>query len=59
VGKVASWGPGPSFGGGGGLIAHRFTVEGPTSPTPHDLLRLSVGLEHPDDLYDDLANALA
>ena len=30
------------------------TVEGPDTPTPPDLLRLSVGLEHDDDLLDDL-----
>jgi cystathionine gamma-synthase len=33
-------------------------VEGPTSKTPQNLLRLSIGLEHPDDLIADLASAL-
>jgi cystathionine gamma-synthase len=33
-------------------------VEGAGSRSPQDLLRLSVGLEHPDDLVDDLVQAL-
>jgi cystathionine gamma-synthase len=33
-------------------------VEGPETRTPQNLLRLSVGLEHPDDLVADLARAL-
>lgn len=41
------------------LIEHRIALEGPDSTTPEDLLRLSVGLEHPDDLIDDLTQALA
>ncbi len=40
------------------LVEHRASVEGPGSPTPPGLLRLSVGLEHPDDLVADLAQAL-
>jgi cystathionine gamma-synthase len=32
------------------LIEHRASVEGRTLPCPADLLRLSVGLEDPDDL---------
>jgi cystathionine gamma-synthase len=48
-----------SLGGVESLIEHRATVEGPASATPANLLRLSVGLEHPDDLIDDLAMALA
>jgi cystathionine gamma-synthase len=40
------------------LIEHRASVEGPTSKTPQNLLRVSVGLEHPDDLIADLAQAL-
>ena len=40
------------------LVEHRKSVEGPQSPTPDNLLRLSVGLEHPDDLIADLAQAL-
>lgn len=41
------------------LIEHRNAVEGVNSLTPPDLLRVSVGLEHPDDLIADLAQALA
>jgi len=48
-----------SLGGVESLIEHRFTIEGPNSKTPPNLLRLSVGLEHPDDLIADLAEALA
>ena len=52
------WFPATSLGGVESLVEHRKTVEGPTSAVPDDLLRLSVGLEHADDLYADLANAL-
>ncbi|MEJ2602099.1 MAG: aminotransferase class V-fold PLP-dependent enzyme [Gammaproteobacteria bacterium] len=48
-----------SLGGVESLIEHRAPVEGPDTPTPVDLLRLSVGLEHPDDLADDLLGALS
>jgi cystathionine gamma-synthase len=58
VAKLRVWVPATSLGGVESLVEHRATVEGPTSPTPADLLRLSVGLEHVDDLYDDLAAAL-
>jgi cystathionine gamma-synthase len=47
-----------SLGGVESLIEHRFSVEGPTSLTPPNLLRLSIGLEHPDDLIADLDQAL-
>lgn len=46
-----------SLGGIESLIEHRATSEGPTSRTPEDLLRLSIGLEHPDDLIEDLRQA--
>lgn len=51
--------PATSLGGVESLIEHRFTVEGPSSKTPPDLLRLSVGLEDPEDLKEDLERALA
>ncbi|MBD2100556.1 PLP-dependent aspartate aminotransferase family protein [Leptolyngbya sp. FACHB-261] len=41
------------------LLEHRASIEGPTSQTPQNLLRVSVGLEHADDLIEDLAQALA
>ncbi|HXF63105.1 MAG TPA: aminotransferase class I/II-fold pyridoxal phosphate-dependent enzyme [Caldilineaceae bacterium] len=47
-----------SLGGVESLIEHRASVEGPDTPTPQNLLRISVGLEHPDDLIADLAQAL-
>ncbi len=48
-----------SLGGVESLIEHRYSVEGQGSKTPDNLLRVSVGLEHPDDLIADLAQALA
>ena len=47
-----------SLGGVESLIEHRASIEGPESATPRDLLRVSVGLEHPDDLVEDLRAAL-
>ncbi len=41
------------------LIEHRASVEGPHPVSPQDLLRLSVGLEHAEDLIADLEQALA
>jgi cystathionine gamma-synthase len=48
-----------SLGGGHSLVEHRASVEGPDTKTPQNLLRCSIGLEHPDDLIEDLAGALA
>lgn len=47
-----------SLGGAESLVEHRASMEGPDSPTPDDLLRLSVGLEHADDLIADIEHAL-
>jgi cystathionine gamma-synthase len=47
-----------SLGGVESLIEHRASSEGEGSPCPPNLLRLSVGLEHPEDLIDDLRHAL-
>jgi cystathionine gamma-synthase len=47
-----------SLGGTESLVEHRASMEGVGSPTPEGLLRLSVGLEHPDDLIEDLRQAL-
>ena len=47
-----------SFGGTESLLEHRASVEGPGTTTPSNLLRVSIGLEHPDDLIEDLAQAL-
>ncbi len=48
-----------SLGGPESLIEHRASSEGPQSTTPQNLLRLSVGLESPDDLIEDLSQALS
>lgn len=48
-----------SLGGTESLVEHRATVEGPGSPAPENLLRLSIGLEDPRDLIADLEEALA
>jgi len=56
--KVALFTRATSLGGVESLIEHRASIEGPLSTTPQGLLRVSVGLEHPDDLIDDLAQAL-
>jgi len=52
------WKRATSLGGVESLIEHRASIEGPDTPCPRDLLRLSVGLENVEDLYDDLAQAL-
>ena len=48
-----------SFGGTESLVEHRASIEGAGTRTPENLLRLSIGLEHPDDLIDDLDQALS
>jgi cystathionine gamma-synthase len=55
---VKLWKRATSLGGVESLIEHRASVEGAGSPCPPDLLRLSVGLEDPDDLMADLEQAL-
>lgn len=47
-----------SLGGVESLIEHRYAVEGPDTKTPKNLLRVSVGLEHIDDLIADLEAVL-
>lgn len=47
-----------SLGGLETLIEHRARIEGPGSPTPRDLLRLSMGVEDVEDLWEDLEQAL-
>ena len=51
--------PATSLGGVESLIEHRATVEGPESPVPPNLLRLSIGIENVSDLIEDLEQALA
>ncbi len=47
-----------SLGGCESLIEHRASVEGPHPRSPQNLLRVSVGLEHADDLIEDLRQAM-
>jgi cystathionine gamma-synthase len=47
-----------SLGGVESLIEHRASIEGPGTTSPESLLRLSIGLEHADDLIEDLDQAL-
>jgi cystathionine gamma-synthase len=56
--RVELWRRATSLGSVESLIEHRASVEGAGTPCPADLLRLSVGLEDPEDLYADLDQAL-
>jgi cystathionine gamma-synthase len=47
-----------SLGGPESLVEHRASIEGPATRAPEGLLRLSIGLEHHEDLIADLAQAL-
>lgn len=48
-----------SLGGVESTWEHRLSTEGPGSLTPETLIRISVGLEHPDDLIEDVERSLA
>ncbi len=56
--RVELWKRATSLGGVESLIEHRASIEGPGTPCPPDLLRLSVGVEDAGDLHDDLDQAL-
>jgi cystathionine gamma-synthase len=56
--RVGLWKRATSLGGVESLIEHRASVEGTGTPCPPDLLRLSTGIEDPDDLFRDLDTAL-
>ena len=58
AGKLQLFTNATSLGGCESLVEHRASVEGPNPVSPQDLLRISVGLEHPDDLVADWAQAL-
>jgi cystathionine gamma-synthase len=47
-----------SLGGTESLIEHRASIEGALTRAPEGLLRMSVGLEHPEDIVADLDQAL-
>lgn len=59
AGRVRIFVRSTSLGGVESLIEHRASIEGPKSPIPPDLLRLSIGLEDAGDLIADLEQALA
>ena len=56
--RVSLWKRATSLGGVESLIEHRASVEGPSTPCPPDLLRLSTGIEDAEDLFRDLDEAL-
>ena len=58
MGRLRLWKRATSLGGVESLVEHRASVEGPQSATPPELLRMSVGLEDPGDLIEDLGGAL-
>ena len=59
AGKLRIFQQATSLGGVESLVEHRKSIEGPQSTTPGNLLRFSIGLEHVDDLWADLEQALA
>jgi cystathionine gamma-synthase len=58
VNNVKIFAQATSLGGVESLIEHRASVEGPDTKTPQNLIRISVGLEHIDDIIADLEQAL-
>jgi cystathionine gamma-synthase len=56
--RVDVWKRATSLGGVESLMEHRASIEGAGTPVPADLLRLSVGIEDPEDLIEDLDRAL-
>lgn len=59
AGKLVYFTLATSLGGVESLVEHRKSVEGSDSPTPYNLLRISVGIEHIDDLIADWKKALS
>ncbi|EON75584.1 Cystathionine gamma-lyase [Lunatimonas lonarensis] len=58
VASLAFFSNATSLGGVESLIERRARVEGPDSKSPENLVRISVGLEHIEDLISDLAQGL-
>lgn len=58
AGKLALFTNATSLGGCESLVEHRASTEGENPSSPQNLLRMSVGLEHIDDLIADLEQAL-
>jgi len=59
AGRLSLFTNATSLGSTESLVEHRASIEGVQSASPQGLLRLSVGLEDPQDLVEDLAQALA
>lgn len=59
VAKLAVFRQATSLGSVESLVEHRASVEGPGTLCPPDLVRLSIGVEHVDDLLADIEQALA
>jgi cystathionine gamma-synthase len=58
AGKLRVFTNATSLGGCESLVEHRASVEGANPSSPQGLLRISVGLEHVEDLIEDLRQAL-
>ena len=58
AGRLTLFTQATSLGGTESLIEHRASVEGPGTRAPENLLRVSVGLEHVEDLKEDFDRAL-
>ncbi len=58
LGRLTLFTDATSLGSTESLVEHRARIEGEGTPVPADLLRLSIGLEHADDLIGDLRQAL-
>jgi len=58
IGRMQVFVRATSLGGVESLVEHRPSIEGPTSPLPPELIRISIGIENPDDLIADLDHAL-
>jgi cystathionine gamma-synthase len=56
--RMKVWKRATSLGGVESFVEHRASIEGPDTPVPDNLLRLSVGVEDPGDLIADLDQAL-
>lgn len=56
--KLKLWKRATSLGSVESLVEHRASVEGPGSQCPLDLVRFSTGIEHAEDLYEDILAAL-
>jgi cystathionine gamma-synthase len=56
--RVELWKRATSLGGVESLIEHRASIEGPSTPVPRDLLRLSAGIESVEELLADMVQAL-